>query len=172
MKLPLLVSLLALLPAPLNAAPLQPALSGLAFLVGNWSSGHGKVADTGGTSTGSSVITVEANGGVLLRRDHTDLFSASGAPSGGFDQIMMIYADDHQIHAEYDDGRHLIHYVSTAIEPGHAVSFTSAAPPGAPVFRLSYTLMDPKTLAVSFVIIPQRGTAPRPIAAGTLTKAP
>lgn len=172
MKFPLIAPLLFLLAGPAAAAPLQPALSGLAFLVGNWSGGHGKVADTGGTSTGWSAFTAEANGGVLLRRDHTDLSNAAGAPVGGFDQIMMIYPEGRQIHAEYADGRHLIHYVSAVVDAGRAVTFTSAAQPGAPVFTLNYTLTGAKTLAVSFAMATPGGGAPRPIATGTMTRRP
>jgi hypothetical protein len=41
-------------------APLAPGLAGLAFLLGQWTGGDGKVADTGGTSKGVSSITALA----------------------------------------------------------------------------------------------------------------
>jgi hypothetical protein len=83
---------------------------------------------------------------------------------------MMIYPEGGQIHAEYADGTHLIHYASATIEPGHAVTFTSAARPGAPVFKLSYTVANPATLDVSFAMIPPGGAPPHLIATGTLVK--
>jgi hypothetical protein len=73
-----------------QAPAMSPALAGAGFLLGAWSSGRGEVADTGGTATGSSTITAEAGGAVLLRRDHTDLYDKAGKPAGGFDQIMLI----------------------------------------------------------------------------------
>jgi hypothetical protein len=149
---------------------LAPPLAGLSFLVGDWTSGRGQVADTGGTATGSSVITPEAGGAVLLRRDHTQLFSAAGAPAGGFDQIMMIFAEAGAVHADYADGTHVIHYVSAAIEPGKSVVFASAAGPGVPVFRLGYWLEKPGTLRVTFSMQPPGAPQPRPIATGTLSK--
>ncbi len=153
-------------------AHLAPALAGLDFLVGDWSSGRGTVSDTGGTSTGSSRFEVAANGAVLLRRDHTDLFDASGKATGGFDQIMMIYPEDGALHADYSDGTHVIHYVSAVVDAGKAVSFSSAARPGAPTFKLAYSLSAPKTLAVSFGMAPPGAADFHPIATGTLTRTP
>lgn len=168
---PLAVSVVALAwGAHATAATLKPELAGLSFLAGDWSSGRGKVAETGETSTGTSQFVVEANGAVLLRRDHTRLFDASGNPAGGFDQIMMIYSEGGAIHGDYADGSHIIHYASAAIDPGRAVIFTSAAQPGAPVFRLAYTLDNPKTLAVNFSMAPPGGGPFHAIAIGTLKK--
>ena len=149
---------------------LKPGLSGLSFLVGDWSGGRGKVADTGETSTGSSSITAEVGGSVLLRRDHTSLFDASGKPVGGFDQIMMIYLEGGSLHAEYSDGTHVIHYTSAEVQPGHAAIFTSATQAGAPTYRLAYELSAPTLLAVSFSMAPPGSAEFRPIANGSLTK--
>jgi hypothetical protein len=66
---------------------LAPKLSGISFLVGSWGGGAGKVPETGETSRGSSIVSAEAGGAALLRRDHTDLFGADGKASGSFDQI-------------------------------------------------------------------------------------
>jgi len=157
-------------PAAAQTSGLKPALAPIGFLVGHWTSGEGKVADTGGTARGASTITAEAGGAVLLRRDHTDLFDASGKPAGGFDQIMMIYAEAGGLRADYSDGEHLIHYVSAEVAPGHSVTFTSAAQPGAPMFRLSYTVKAPDTLAIVFGMIPPGGAAFRPIATGEIRR--
>jgi hypothetical protein len=145
-------------------------LAGLDFLIGDWSSGRGDVADTGGTSTGRSTMTSEAAGAVILRRDHTDLFDKSGRPMGGFDQIMMIYPEAGTVRADYSDGVHVIHYVSATVEPGVAVTFTSAASPGAPTFRLAYRLTAPDRLSVWFGMASPGGGDFRPIAVGELRK--
>jgi hypothetical protein len=146
-------------------------VAGISFLVGNWGSGQGKVTDTGGTSRGTSTITLEAGGAALLRRDHTELFGADGKPGGSFDQIMLIYPEGGTLHADYSDGDHLIHYTSASIVPGESVAFTSASLPGAPTFRLTYELKDGETLAVRFEMEPPGQTAFQPIASGTLRKA-
>jgi hypothetical protein len=126
------------------------------------------VAAAGGTARGASLITAEAGGAVLLRHDHTDLFDAAGKPSGGFDQIMMIYAEAGGLRAEYSDGEHLIHYVSAEVVPGQSVTFTSAAQPGAPVFRLSYERKSDGVLGVSFAMAPPGESGFHDIASGTL----
>ena len=151
-------------------APLKPDLAGLGFLVGQWKSNDGKVADTDGTSNGTSTISIEADGTALLRRDHTETFDAKGKSSSGFDQIMTIYSENGTVHADYVDGEgHVIHYASATVVAGKSVTFDSA--PGAgPAFRLVYELQAPATLAVSFGMT-QSGQF-HPIASGTLTRAP
>lgn len=153
-----------------QSAPLKPELAAVAFLIGDWASGRGRVAETGGTSTGSSTIEPVAGGAALLRRDHTNLFDASGKPAGGFDQVMMIYPQGETLRADYIDGGHVIHYTSAVIVAGRSVTFANEARPGAPAFRLSYTLAGPATLAVSFSMAPPGTTEFHPIATGTLTK--
>jgi hypothetical protein len=147
-------------------------LAGIDFLLGRWTAGRGTVAETGGTSTGSSTFTREAGGQAMLRRDHTDLTDASGKPAGGFDQIMLIYADGPTIRADYADGAHVIHYAGATITPGRAVEFATAAGAPGPAFRLRYELTAPMTLSVAFAMAPPGGGAFRPIATGTLTRAP
>lgn len=166
------LSVVASLPVGARAGELGAGLAGLSFLLGDWKDAKGVVADTGGTSTGRSSFTAEAGGAVLLRRDHTDLFDKAGKPSGGFDQIMMIYPEGDGLRADYSDGEHVIHYDKAQIDPGHGITFTSVQQPGRPTFRLDYRLASPGTLSVSFAMAPPGGAGFRPIADGTLTRAP
>lgn len=152
-------------------APTAP-LAGLSFLIGEWAHGKGKVTDKGDTSTGSSTFTNEVGGTVILRRDHTALFGATGRPVGAFDQIMMIYAEGGAVHADYSDGTHVIHYVSSRIVPGKSIDFASAAGPEIPTFRLHYELANSTTLAVDFGMAPPGSTDFHPIATGTLSRKP
>jgi len=160
------------LTAPALAQPaLKPELAPLAFLVGNWDSGEGKVADTGGTSKGGSVFTMESDGAAILRRDHTETFDKAGKPAGAFHQTMLIYPDGNGLRADYVDGEgHAIHYTSAAVTAGKSVTFISAAGQG-PVFRLTYELQSPDVLAVSFGMTPPGSDQLRPIATGTLKRA-
>jgi len=153
--------------APAPSVTLQPALAGLGFLLGRWGAGAGRVAETGGRSAGSSSFIAQAGGGVLVRRDHTELFDKAGQRSGSFDQLMTIYAEGGAIHADYFDGVHVIHYTNAKITPGQSVVFSTAAATGAPNFQLSYAVKS-GTLSVAFAMAPPGSTAFHPIAAGTL----
>ncbi len=171
-RLVLAAVLSASLGGPAFAAPLAPALAGLGFLLGDWAGEDGRVADTGGTSAGRSHIAAAAGGAALLREDHTELRDAHGKPAGGFDQIMLIYAEGSAIHADYTDGTHVIHYRTARVTPGRSVAFSSEAGPGRPTFLLTYDMTAPDALTVSFAVAPPGSTAYHPIATGTLHHAP
>jgi hypothetical protein len=155
-----------------KAGDLSPPLSGLSFLVGNWGAAKGVVADTGGTSTGRSAFTIEADGALLLRRDHTDLFDKSGKPSGGFNQVMTTYANHGNLYADYIDAQHVIHYDHVDIEPGHTVTFTSVTQANIPTFKLFYSLENPQTLRVTFSMALPGSLSFQPIASGTMNRMP
>ncbi len=149
-------------------ATLKPELAGLGFMVGQWKSNDGRVADTGGTSNGTSTISIEADGTALFRRDHTETFDAKDKSTGSFSQIMTIYSENGAVHADYIDGEgHVIHYTSASVVAGKSVTFDTA-PGDGPAFRLVYELRAPTTLAVSFGMT-QSGQF-HPIASGTLTR--
>lgn len=139
-------------------ATLKAPLVGVGFLVGDWK-GDGKVANTGGNSTGTSHMTVAADGWMLLRQDHTQTFDASGKTTEGFSQTILVYPEAGTLHADYGDGEgHVIPYASAAVTPGRSVVFT--APPSAtgPDFQLSYALTRPDDLAVDFgMLLPGSG---------------
>lgn len=168
-------SLSLFLTAPAMAqTALKPALAPLGFLVGNWDSGEGKVADTGGTSKGGSIFTVESDGAAILRRDHTELFDKAGKPAGGFHQTMLIYAEGEKLKADYVDGEgHAIHYTGITVTAGKAVTFmgiTQADRQG-PTFKLTYEMKGPDMLLVNFGMTAPGGSEFRPIATGTLKRA-
>ena len=149
-------------------AQLAPELSGLSFLVGKWGNGAGHVSDTNGPSTGSSVITIEANGAALLRRDHTDLLGKDGKIDRGFDQMMLIYSESGGVRADFVDGeRHVIHYTRATIASGKSVLFEVEAGKG-PDFKLKYELSGPNELTITFGMQRPEGFAP--IAVGTLKR--
>jgi len=158
--------------ASAQSTAVAPALAGVGFLVGSWGNGAGKVAETGGTSRGSSTFEPEAGGAALLRKDRTELYGANGERTGSFEQIMLIYPEGGTLHADYTDGTHVIHYVSALVDAGRSVTFTSAAAAGAPTFRLRYELVKPGTLAVVFAMAPPGQTTFTTIAAGTLERTP
>lgn len=154
--------------------PAQAALSGplkdIDFLVGQWKSEDGRVADTDQRSRGSSIISVEADGNALLRRDQTQILDRRGRPTTTFRQLMVIYPEGATLRADYQDGEgHVIHYTSAVVKPGKSVSFAGVSVTG-PTFVLTYELQTPNTVSVVFGI----GTPGQvhPIATGTLVRRP
>jgi hypothetical protein len=165
------VSMLLATSAEARTAGLQPELAGIGFLLGHWTSlDRGKVAETGGTSTGVVSFTSEVGGSVVLRKDHVNLYDRSGKKKGSFDILMMIYPEAGTLHADYSDGQHIIHYTSADVSAGHSVSFTSASSPQAPTFKLVFSLDDPKTLNIDFSMAPPRSDEFHPIATGKARK--
>jgi hypothetical protein len=172
MKHPIVLAATAVAVSAFSQAPAKISIADLEFLVGRWGAGVGVVAETGGTSKGSSVITIEANGMALLRRDHTDLFDKAGKPTGGFESLMLIYPEGDTWRAEYTDGQHVIHYREAQVVAGKSVTFLSAREAGAPIFRLRYDLATPAELNVDFGIAPPGAATFNPIASGSLRRQP
>ena len=141
--------------APAIAAPpaLSAAIQPLGFLVGRWTAKAGH-AENGTLAKGVSTFEPTAGGAALLRQDRTDLSAPDGKPLNSFEQVMLIYPEGGALHADYFDGTHVIHYVSSVVDPGKSVTFDTAPTPGPPRFRLSYRAVTPTLLAVRFEMAP------------------
>ncbi len=153
--------------APASASdPFQP----IQFLVGSWSGG-GKTDS--GAAQGLSKFTEELQGRVLVRRDSNSFVgqSKSAAP---YEQMMIIApAQSGGYTASYwDSVGHDISYIGTVtrVNGMPQVQFLSAASPGAPQFRLTYTQTGAKTMHVRFEIEPPGATAWHTIADGNDVK--
>jgi hypothetical protein len=152
---PFALGLVSLAPAFAAPAMLSPAMQPLAFLIGHWTATEGR-AENKVIAKGVSNIEPAAEGAALLRRDRTDLFSPDGKPLQSFEQVMLIYPEGGDLHGDYFDGTHVIHYVSATVDPGKSVTFLTAATPlttatpGPPRFRLTYTARGPNGFNVKF----------------------
>jgi hypothetical protein len=154
------------------AAQTATPMADIHFLAGRWASTSGTVAGTGETARGTSTFTSEVSGAVLLRKDHTEITSASGAAAGSFDQIMLIYPECGILRADYSDGTHIIHYTSATVVPGTSVTFITPIAQDRPAFRLTYRLASPGTLDVQFEMAPPGQTTFHDVATGTLKQLP
>ncbi|MEA1676114.1 hypothetical protein [Nitrospirillum sp. BR 11163] len=156
--------------ATLAVAPQAMAaesLAALSFLVGK------RVADTDPAARpnqgGTSEITPDLNGTLLVRRDRTHMVEG-----GDLDMVMTMYAEGGHLRADFfDTVGHVIHYRVTDLEPGHRVQFTSDPAPANPTFRLTYEGLAGGRLAVRFEIAPP-GSPPsfKLFTEGTLSPAP
>ena len=154
------------LATPAAAQTLSAPLTGLSFLVGDWTGGGKSEHDT--TDKGVSSIQPVVGGNALLRRDHTDVSDKTGTLIEGFDQIMLIYPEGGTLHADYLDGTHVIHYTSAAIQPGQSVQFLTDNSASAPAFRLTYSKQAADTLAIKFEMQPPGATQFQTVAEGAL----
>jgi hypothetical protein len=151
-----------------TAQTLPDSIAGVAFLIGDWTGGG--ASEGGMTDKGTSSIHLIVGGNALLRKDHNDVTDKDGKLQESFDQYMLIYPEGGTLHADYLDGAHTIHYVRAEIAPGQSVQFESAAAPGAPVFRLTYTKETAETLGIKFEMQPPGGTNFATVASGILTR--
>jgi hypothetical protein len=159
------LALLLTSPAFAAAPTLKAELKPLGFTVGRWSGDAGKV-ENGVKTKGSFVLQPAVDGATLLSRGHTELFSADGRSIGAFDQLLLIYPERGDLHADYFDDGHVIHYISADIDPGKSVTFNTAKTPGMPRFRLTYTLRAPSILNIKFEMQPPGSADFQTIASG------
>ncbi len=142
--------------------PFQP----LQFLVGKWSGG-GKTDS--GAAQGTSKFTVELQEHILVRRD-SNSFAGQGKSAAPYEQMMVIApAQSGGYTASYWDSiGHDISYngTVTSVNGMPQVQFLSAAAPGTPQFRLTYTQTGAKTMHVRFEIEPPGATAWHTVADG------
>jgi hypothetical protein len=162
--------LLALLPSFAFAtdAPTDP-WAPLTFLVGTWQ-GDGKAESA--TGKGGTTFSWDLEKQILVRRDRTEYAATAEHPAFTYEALMVFYKNpaSNGIEASYfDNGNHVLHYrLASTAEPG-SLQFLSDAPAG-PVFRLSYRLLNPGELSVTFDMKAPAADAFQQVAAGVVHK--
>lgn len=118
------------------------------WLLGEWKGeGNGQP----GEGAGGFSFESELNANVLIRKSYAAFPATANKPAFRHDDIMTIYndAEGQPLKAIYFDNEgHTIHYSVTVGEK--KIVFISEKTPNMPVFRLTYTQMDDKTVNVSF----------------------
>ncbi len=125
------------------------------FLVGKWV-GEGS-AETGQGGAGSCSFEPGLQGKVLIRENHSEYPATSEHPAIVHDDLMIVYADEarHALRAFYTDNEgHVIHYTVRAGGDGKSAVFLGDAEPGAPRYRLTYTVTQPEHMTVDFEMAP------------------
>jgi hypothetical protein len=121
----------------------------LDFLIGDW-----EAISKPGEGAGSFSFTREAQGRVLVRRNHAEYPAADGRPAGAHDDLMVIYQDGGSLRADYFDNEgHVIHYVAQGGAEGE-VTFVSEAGADGPRYRLSYARNPNGNVRGKFEIAP------------------
>jgi hypothetical protein len=145
-------------PAP--AAPRQQSapnenLDSLKFLVGNWV-GEGN-AETGQGGSGYCSFELGLDGTALVRKNHAEYPATKDRSPIVHDDLMIIYPNhrSHRLRAFYTDNEgNVIHYTVTAASDGRTAAFLGDAQPGAPRYRLTYTVTEPGRMTVTLEMAP------------------
>jgi hypothetical protein len=122
------------------------------FLMGEWV-GEGKE----GQGTGHFSLTPDLGGKVLVRRNHAELPAGNGRPAGVHEDLMVIYKSEDGKSAKaiyFDNEGHVINYVVAFSPDKQTLTFTSAAAPSAPRFRLTYQKQSEDRVGIKFEIAP------------------
>ena len=149
-----------------GAAP-QDALSVVAPLLGRW------VAESDPRAagvTGWTTFSRDLGDKVVVRKNHASYPAKEGKPASDHDDLMVIFAEDGRLRAEYFDNEgHVIRYEVRAPAPDTLVLLSDARP-GAPRFRLTYAVTGAVTLALTFEIAPPGASEFRPYISARLRR--
>jgi hypothetical protein len=149
------LSLCQVLTVPAQQTAASVNWDSLKFLLGKWV-GEG-TAETGQAGAGFCSFEAGLQGKVLVRKNHSEYPAANGRPAISHDDLMIIYPDNarQQLRAFYTDNEgNVIDYTVTASSDGRGAMFLGDAEPGAPRYRLSYTLTQPDHMTITFEMAP------------------
>lgn len=119
----------------------------------NWLMGNWKGEGNGEPGKGSGIFSLQPdlNEQILVRKAHSAYPAAAGKPEIVHDDLMVIYkgqGGDPEKAIYFDNEGHTINYLISLTEK--EIILLSEKIPGVPVFRLTYTLIDPETINVKF----------------------
>ncbi len=118
------------------------------WLIGEWvGEGNGQPGQGGGFFT----FKTDLDQNILVRKGHTEIAASENKPKVIHDDLMIIYpgytgSSSKAIY--FDNEGHTINYLISYSES--SIIFTSEKITDAPVFRLSYTLLDKETVNTKF----------------------
>lgn len=110
------------------------------WLIGDW---KGEGSGQPGVGAGTFTFKTDLDESILVRRSHSEYPASNGRPASIHNDLMIIYPDNagNPSSAVYfDNEKHVIHYSVTYSDK--SIILTSEKVPNAPIFRLSYTLLD------------------------------
>ena len=152
---------------PAGGAPFGPPWT---VLVGEWTGeGEGQPGAGGGTAT----FALDLEQHVMVRRSRSDYPAAEGRPAVHHEDLLVIYPDGGAAATRaiyFDNEGHVIEYAAAWSADVQVLSFTSAARPGAPAFRLTYRVLAADRLGVAFDIAPPGSETFTPYVSGVMRR--
>jgi hypothetical protein len=124
------------------------------FLVGEWT---GEGSGQPGQAKGEFSFRPDLAGKVMVRKNRAEIPTAPGRPPTTHEDLMIIYpaAKGQPLRAIYFDNEgHIINYTVQGSENPRILTFTSEPEPGAPHFRLSYSLRSEDRVGITFAVAP------------------
>jgi hypothetical protein len=123
----------------------------LSFLIGNW---KGEGSGNPGQGEGYFSFKFDLGKKILVRTSHSEYPAMNEKPGIVHDDLMIIYPDfsgnpDRAIY--FDNEGHVINYAITYSNDTDII-FTSDKVSSVPIFRLTYTKIDDKSVDVKFEI--------------------
>jgi hypothetical protein len=165
LRILVLAVLLAGLPI-LGFAQSGPNWENWSWLVGDW---KGEGSGQPGQGSGNFSLQFDLNKKILVRKNHSEYPAAAGKPAAVHDDLMIVYPESGTSNKAiyFDNEGHVIHY--TASFADKSITLLSAKAPNQPVFRLTYTQVDSKTVSIRFEMS-QDGTTFRTYLEGKCVK--
>lgn len=117
-------------------------------LIGEWT-GEGSGAP--GQGGGRFSFRLDLDKKILVRKSHSEYPAAANTPGIIHDDLLIVYPDSSGQPSQaiyFDNEGHIIHYAITYSEK--TIILTSERTLRAPVFRLTYKLLDAETMDVKF----------------------
>ena len=120
-------------------------------LFGEW---KGEGSGEPGQGAGGFTFKLDLDGKVLVRKAHTEYAATADKPAAHHDDLMVVYLDSGSPSKAvyFDNEGHVLNYSITYSDK--KIVFLTDKAANAPIFRLSYTLLDPDTVDVTFEMSP------------------
>jgi len=116
--------------------------------LGEW---QGEGSGQPGQGGGSFTFTFELDKNIIVRRSSTEFPATNNRPKFVHDDLLIVYLDYTGTPSKaiyFDNEGHTINYTITYAEK--TIILTGEKIPNAPIFRLTYTLLDNNTVNTKF----------------------
>ncbi len=118
------------------------------WLMGEW---VGEGSGDPGEGSGSFSFNLALDQRILVRRNHTEFPENERGPAMVHEDLMIVYPGESGMPENaiyFDNEGHIINYTISSSD--QSIRFTSSQAPGVPVFRLTYTFIEDKTILTTF----------------------